>query len=96
MLGDPARAWTVNESATLASMSRATFARLFGQLAGTTPAAMRTRLRVEQAQLRLRTSNLSLEAVALEVGYESPAAFRRCHGEAPGRYRQALRQAATG
>lgn len=81
-------------------MSRATFARLFGQLAGTTPAAMLTRLRMEQAQLRLRTSNLSLDAVALGVGYESPAAFsrafRRCHGEAPGRYRQALRQAATG
>ncbi|MNG20592.1 Exoenzyme S synthesis regulatory protein ExsA [compost metagenome] len=77
-------------------MSRASFARLFGQLAGTTPAAMLTRLRMERAQLLLRTSNLSLDAVALEVGYESPAAFSRaftrCHGEAPGRYRQALRQ----
>ena len=73
--------------------ARATFARSFAALAGTTPRAMLTRLRMDKARTLLRTSTMSLNAVALEVGYESPAAFsrafRQCHGEAPGRYRHA-------
>ncbi|WP_137974137.1 AraC family transcriptional regulator [Pseudomonas sp. F(2018)] len=95
MLDDPARPWSVSELAALANQSRATFARNFAALAGTSPGAMLTRLRMEKARLLLRTSTLSLNAVALEVGYESPAAFsrafRQCHGDAPGRYRQAGR-----
>lgn len=95
MLDDPARPWSVSELAALANQSRATFARNFAALAGTSPGAMLTRLRMEKARTLLRTSTLSLNAVALEVGYESPAAFsrafRQCHGEAPGRYRQAGR-----
>ena len=97
MLDDPARAWSVSELAGLANQSRATFARAFTTLAGVSPGAMLTRLRMERARLLLRTSNLSLNAVALEVGYDSPAAFsrafRQCHGDAPGRYRQAGRRA---
>ena len=93
MLDEPARAWSVSELAGLANQSRATFARTFTSLAGVSPGAMLTRLRMERARLLLRTSNMNLNAVALEVGYDSPAAFsrafRQCHGEAPGRYRQA-------
>lgn len=93
MLEDLARPWSVNELAALANQSRATFARSFAALAGTTPGAMLTRLRMDKARTLLRTSTMSLNAVALEVGYESPTAFsrafRQCHGEAPGRYRHA-------
>ncbi|RYZ03273.1 MAG: AraC family transcriptional regulator [Myxococcales bacterium] len=58
-----------------------------------TPAAYLTRWRLFQARALLRQTELSLEAVALRVGYGSAAAFSlaftREQGQPPGNYRRA-------
>lgn len=93
MLADLARDWNVEELASRAAMSRATFSRAFDRLAGVSPGTMLLRLRMERARDLLRNSSLDLTAIALDVGYQSQAAFsrafRQVYGEAPGRFRRA-------
>lgn len=99
MLADLARDWTLDELASRAAMSRATFTRTFDRLAGVSPGTMLLRLRMERACDLLRGSNLDLTSIALEVGYQSQAAltraFRQVYGEAPGRFRRAGSQQAS-
>ncbi|MCP8467745.1 AraC family transcriptional regulator [Pseudomonas sp. ZM23] len=92
VLADLARNWSVEELAACAAMSRATFSRTFERLAGGPPGTMLARLRMERARELLRSSSLDLTAIALEVGYQSQAAFSRAFhqvfGDAPGRFRR--------
>lgn len=92
MLDDPARDWKVSDLASLAHMSRATFARAFTRLSGATPVAMLTQLRMERAVLLLRRGRATVAAVAEQVGYKSEAAFNRAFtrhaGVGPGSYRR--------
>jgi AraC-like DNA-binding protein len=89
---DPANPWTVPELAALSGLSRAAFARAFQQTLGQAPMQYLTDWRMTLARDHLRTGDLTLTQIAQRTGYTSPyafaAAFRRHHGEPPGRWRQ--------
>jgi AraC-like DNA-binding protein len=88
---DPGAPWSVEWLAREVAQSRATFARRFVALVGEPPLAYLTRWRMCLAAKLLCESDTSLDEVAARVGYETTAAFskafRRSHGESPGRFR---------
>ena len=53
------------------------FARMFKATTGLPPAAYQRRLRLEQAQRLLVTTDLPITDIALDVGYDAPQAFAR-------------------
>jgi AraC-like DNA-binding protein len=97
MHGDPAHPWTVAGLAARAGLSRAAFARRFAAATGTPPMAYLAGWRMALAAEALLQPGATLASVAREVGYGSEfafaAAFKRHHGEAPGRWRAARRAA---
>jgi AraC-like DNA-binding protein len=98
MHAEPARQWTVADLAAEAALSRSAFARRFTDQLGVGPLAYLTDWRMALARERLRDSDDRLAAVAQSLGYGSEfafaAAFKRHHGDAPGRWRTAKRAAA--
>lgn len=95
MHGHPEVPWSVERLAREVAQSRATFARRFAEQVGETPVAYLTRWRMCLAAKLLFESDLSLDEIAVRVGYETAAAFskafRRDRGEAPGRFRAQAR-----
>jgi len=93
---DPQLAWTVDSLASRVALSRSAFAARFRELLGEPPLHYLTRLRINNAATRLRSSDTKLRSVAADVGYESAAsflkAFRRLMGKTPGEYRQSALQ----
>lgn len=89
--GNPHRSWTVVLLAHQVAMSRTTFAARFRELVGEPPQHYFTRLRINAAAARLRSSRDKLSAVAADAGYRSLAAFlkafKRQMGTTPGEYR---------
>lgn len=94
MLAEPGADWSLEKLAALCHMSRATFARLFGRIAGNTPAAVLQDIRMAQAASLLAKGQASGE-VAAAVGYQSEAAFNRVFKrhfqQAPGAFRRQQR-----
>lgn len=94
ILTDPAHDWTIETLAETANMSRATFMRAFTKVAGVSPWVLLTRIRMELAFSLLSHSHFGLSDIALQVGYQSQAAFskkfKEVYGEAPGRVRKGL------
>jgi transcriptional regulator GlxA family with amidase domain len=90
---EPARRFSVRELARLAGASRASFARLFQRATGMSPKRWLTAQRLEHAAQLLHESDVTLAEIAVQVGYVSEfafsRAFKRHHGVAPARYRQA-------
>jgi AraC-like DNA-binding protein len=90
--GDTGSYWTVEKLAKLSNMSRATFARVFQDVLGDTPMKYLTDWRMTVARDLLRTQDIPLAEVAERIGYSSlyafATAFRRHHGQPPGRWRQ--------
>ena len=90
--GEVGKSWTVDRLAKLSNVSRATFARVFQEVLGDTPMKYLTDWRMTVARDLLRTQDISLAEVAERVGYSSlyafATAFRRLHGQPPGRWRQ--------
>jgi AraC-like DNA-binding protein len=88
---DAAHPWTVPELASLSGLSRAAFARAFQHALGQAPMQYLTEWRMTIARDHLRYGDLSLSQIAARTGYTSPyafaAAFRRHHGQPPGRWR---------
>jgi len=88
---DAGRPWTVDQLARLGNMSRAAFARVFHEVLGQTPMKYLTEWRMTVARDLLRTQDVPLTEVADRVGYSSlyafATAFRRHHGQPPGRWR---------
>lgn len=86
MHDQPAKAWSVAELASAASMSRASFAAKFHKVVGITPADYLVSWRVSLTQKLLREGR-PIALIADEVGYESPSAlartFRRKTGSSP-------------
>lgn len=86
MHDQPAKAWSVAELASAASMSRASFAAKFHKVVGITPADYLVSWRVSLTQKLLREGR-PIALIADEVGYESPSAlartFRRKTGHSP-------------
>ena len=75
-----------------AKLSDRTFKRRFRAATGYTPVSYVQTLRIEEAKQLLETTALPSDEIALGVGYEDPAFFRRLFkrqtGITPGRYRQ--------
>lgn len=87
----------------VSGLTTRTFIRRFREATGMTPLDYVHALRLEEAKQMLETSELSIEAIANEVGYEDTSffgrLFRRKVGVAPGEYRLrfgSLRKAAGG
>jgi AraC-like DNA-binding protein len=91
MHADAAHPWTVPEVAALSGLSRATFARAFQEAIGQASMQYLTESRMTLARDHLRSGDLSLAQIACRTGYTSAyafaAAFRRHHGQSPGRWR---------
>ena len=96
----PADPWTVESLAAGVGLSRAAFARRFSSLTGQPPLTYLTWWRMVVASRLLRSSDVSLDAVAGQVGYTSEfafaKAFKRHFGIAPGKYRRQAVLPATG
>lgn len=73
---DPAHAWTLPELARVAGMSRTAFAMTFHQRVGRTPGEYLGWWRAALAR-QLLEQGLTLNQVAGQVGYDSPAALAR-------------------
>jgi AraC-like DNA-binding protein len=90
---EPARAWTVEELAKQAAISRAGLAKRFVELVGETPIQYLTGWRMHLARRLLIESPLGLAEIAARVGYDSEAAFnrafRRTVGIPPATWRKA-------
>jgi AraC-like DNA-binding protein len=92
MHGQPRTEWTVGRLAQIAAMSRTAFAELFASLVGASPIQYLTDLRMTLALQLLNDQDLSVAAIAEQLGYESEASFRRSfkriHGQGPGEFRR--------
>lgn len=95
MHGDPGRSWRLEELARAAAMSRTTFAVYFKTVAGIAPLTYLTEWRMRLAERALREGNTSVSTLARSLGYTSDSAFsnafKRVTGNAPKRYRSAVR-----
>jgi AraC-like DNA-binding protein len=92
---DPARAWTVEELAVQAALSRSAFFNRFLRAVGLRPMEYLLAWRMALAKDLLRRHDApAIAEVAERVGYSSAStfstAFSRHVGEAPGRYARAL------
>jgi AraC-like DNA-binding protein len=87
----PANDWSVPILAKEVAMSPSRFAARFSESLGDSPMAYLTKLRMNAACKILTSSQLKVEQIASEVGYESSAAFSRAFknylGLAPGAWR---------
>jgi AraC-like DNA-binding protein len=88
----PAYAWSADDLAKEANLSRSAFAERFTATIGLPPMSYLTRWRMLLASRRLRESADTIAQIAEAVGYESEAtfsrAFRREMGVAPGTWRR--------
>ena len=88
----PSRAWTAEELAKEACLSRSAFADRFTTAVGLPPMSYLTRWRMVLAGQRLRESSDTLAQVAAAVGYESEFSFSRAFaretGITPGAWRK--------
>ncbi len=100
MHGDTSKSWTVDELARMSNMSRASFARVFQDVLGDAPMRYLTDWRMTVARDLLRTQDVPLIEVAERVGYSSmyafATAFRRHHGQPPGKWRQSGQETPEG
>jgi len=91
MYNDPAHPWTVANLAAAVGSSRASFARRFTALVGESPIAFLTSWRLALAADLLQSSDVTVAAVARQVGYGTPfafsTAFKRATGLSPVAFR---------
>ncbi|MEP5295363.1 MAG: AraC family transcriptional regulator [Paracoccaceae bacterium] len=90
----PNSSWTVQKLAQEVGMSRSRFADRFGELLGQGPMSYLSDWRLQKALSLLDNQRCSVQQVAEQTGYQSPAAFTRAFsgkfGVAPTKYRQSL------
>ena len=81
----------VKTLAGVANLSDFHFCRIFKAIKGEPPIAFIARIRIETAAQLLRYSSLTVEEIAYNIGYESPAslskAFKNRYGISPTLYR---------
>ena len=92
MQNNPSEPWTIAGIASETGVSRAVLARRFNELVGEPPMSFLTRWRIDLAADMLQRRNMTIGAVAHEVGYSSPyalsTAFKRERGISPSEHRQ--------
>jgi AraC-like DNA-binding protein len=92
----PAHAWTLDELATEAGISRSALTERFARYVGKAPMAYLTDWRLELAAETLRTTSRGVLQVASDAGYDSEAAFNRAFkrrfGKPPAQYRRTARE----
>jgi AraC-like DNA-binding protein len=90
--GQPARTWTLEALAHEVGLSRSVFAHRFAHCVGVSPMHYLGRWRMQLAARRLESPGVSVAQAAVEVGYESEAAFNRAFkkyvGTPPGAWRR--------
>ncbi len=90
---NPARAWTADDLGREAGLSRSALHERFAQLVGQAPMQYLAQWRMQLAANLLRTTTATVATVALEVGYDSEAAFARAFkrqvGQPPAAWRRA-------
>lgn len=95
--GRIAHAWTTEQLAEEALLSRSAFAERFARTVGVPPMAYLTRWRMLVAAQRLRESRASIGQIAADVGYESESTFTRAFtremGITPGAHRRGIDRA---
>jgi AraC family transcriptional activator of mtrCDE len=91
---DPAADWTIGRLASLSAMSRATYARQFKKISGLTVAGLLADIRMSLASDLLVRTRRTVADIAMDVGYESEAAFGKAfkarRGTTPARFRQQM------
>ncbi|HOX27171.1 MAG TPA: AraC family transcriptional regulator [Candidatus Krumholzibacteria bacterium] len=96
----PADAWTLDRLSAEAGLSRSALHERFVHFIGQPPMQYLTRWRMQVAAGLLRDTAATLAAIALDVGYESEAAFSRAFkrevGVSPGAWRRERRPPAPG
>jgi AraC-like DNA-binding protein len=92
----PGDEWPIARLAAIAAMSRATFIRHFTRSTGMTVGAFLTHVRLMTAAELLSTTNLTVMAIAGQVGYKSESAFSRAFRESTGRTPARFRRSAAG
>jgi AraC-like DNA-binding protein len=80
----PAAAWTVEELSREIGLSRSALHERFVELIGLPPMQYLTQWRMQAASRLLRDTRATVASVALDVGYESEAAFARAFKRAAG------------
>ncbi|HBP31773.1 MAG: AraC family transcriptional regulator [Advenella sp.] len=92
MFSDPQKNWNLQNLADLCNMSRATFMRHFQDKLGYSAFELLVDIRMSLAANQLKKPNMTTEAVAELVGYQSISAFRRVFtdkiGMTPGQWRR--------
>ncbi|MFH8533888.1 cupin domain-containing protein [Streptomyces tendae] len=95
MHADLSRPWTVGQLARAAGMSRSAFAALFKERTGDTPLRYLATWRMYRAKVLLRDTPLSVQEIAVEVGYDTGTAlsrtFSKREGVSPGTWRKSAR-----
>jgi len=95
---EPDRAWTLDQLARAAAMSRTSFAERFRDTTGTPALTYLRQWRMLLARRALRERDVPLSTLATEVGYASESAFstafRRETGESPLQHRRRVRAGA--
>jgi AraC-like DNA-binding protein len=88
----PGNDWTLETLASQVGMSRSVFFNQFKKLVHETPLSYLTNWRIRQAQKLLMTDNSNISEIAMNVGYQSEAAFNRIFkaktGNTPAVYRR--------
>ena len=88
----PADPWTVESLARIAGQSRTAFATYFKEAVGLTPINYIAGWRAEMARKLLRESNLAIDEIAVQTGYNDTnafsRAFKRATGSSPGMFRR--------
>jgi AraC-like DNA-binding protein len=100
MHAEPNRAWTVEDLAEAAAVSRSTLAQRFTALIGETPMQYLTGWRMQLAKNLLRQTNLTIPEIASRTGYTSEVsfnhAFKRNVGQPPVMWRKGAEQSLKG
>jgi AraC-like DNA-binding protein len=85
MLHDkPAKPWTIEDLGREVGLSRSALHGHFLRLIGQTPMQYLTNWRMQLASTLLRTTSVNVASVAVDVGYDSEAAFARAFKRAVG------------
>ena len=85
------QAWTVEALASEVGMSRSRFAERFRDLVGVGPMTYLADWRLQRARAMLNDNLVSVQEVAVRIGYQSPSAFTRAFAQKFGRPPRAIR-----